>query len=593
MRGIYRMSIFFSIILLLLIGLWFRSEHLNSGALPDNDRLLQQKAFNEQQSEDLAMTIQMFLDQVENDLERMADFSDEEKADWLSAEIINHQHIDGFASYDFETKEKEYEEGTLPGDEELWNRLDLSAEKWGYSAPYVTEGAKKMLMSLRKGEGIYVSEVDLTFIEHFIKDLAALADHNGNFFIGNSEMNAAFSTEEAEADETLAVTKIPELNWELYINAEETALSRDEYKKGEVVVILEDDVEGEDWAERHNVNLIDQTGQTAVVRNLTKNPYELIEEWAGDPEVVFMEPNYTFEKQSIGERTVNDEVEFLPNDEFYADYQWNLHQLNLEEAWVKTKGGEEVLAAIIDSGIDPDHPDLKDRIIKGYNAFENNKAFSDDNGHGTHVAGIVGAETNNDFGVAGVTWEIPLLAVKVLDDEAMGNSFSIAKGIRWATDNGAKVINLSLGDDHDSKLMHDAVKYAYDRDVVIIAATGNDNVRIPMYPAAYEEVLAVGSLNMRNRRSFYSNFGNHIDVTAPGEHIPSTFTGDEYVMMSGTSMAAPHVAGIASLIRSHNPDLSNEEVYEKIRKTSTDLGPRGFDPFYGHGMVNAADALLD
>src|SRR5690606_11671299 len=129
-------------------------------------------------------------------------------------------------------------------------------------------------------------------------------------------------------------------------------------------------------------------------------------------------------------------------------------------------------------------------------------------------------------------------------------------------------INLSLGDYYNSRVLKEAVKYAYDNDVVLIAASGNDNVGDPMYPADYKEVFTVGAVNENRERAFFSNYGNHLDVAAPGEHIPSTFPDNHYVIMSGTSMAAPHVSGLAALIRSVKPDLSNEEVYEIIRTTA-------------------------
>jgi len=250
-----------------------------------------------------------------------------------------------------------------------------------------------------------------------------------------------------------------------------------------------------------------------------------------------------------------------------------------------------VAIAILDSGVDPEHEDLKERILIGYNAFENNAEFHDDNGHGTHVAGITAATTNNAIGIAGVSWFNPILPVKVLNQDAEGTAFEVASGIRWATDQGAKVINMSLGDSFNSKILYDAIKYAYKNDVVLIAAAGNENEETPMYPAAYEEVIAVSAVDDRRHKAVFSNYGDHIDVTAPGEHIPSTFLDNSYVMMSGTSMAAPHVAGLAGLIRSIKPKLSNSEVTDIIRLSASDIGPTGFDPYYGHGEINVVRAL--
>lgn len=595
MRAIYRLAMLSSIVLLIVLGLWFRSEHLNRIANPDQENEEQQRAFNEQYAEDMVMTIELFMNQVKNDLSNweIALTKGESNYNKIKEEMNNHDHIDGFASYEMPSEEIIFKEGTMPEDslDKLQGNVSKN-ESWKYSEPYTFHGSKKMLVGLINDKNIFVSEVDLSFVEHYVKELATLSDNSGNFFIGESQLGVAFSESEGTVDEQTVIKKVPELDWSLNVSSDTEHAEREETKKSEMVVILKDEIDEDQWAEDHEVFIIDRTEHTVVVRDLTRETDEMMNQWEGDPTVLYMEPNYTYKKQTA--HRSKDQVTAqagLPNDELYEYYQWNLKQLNLEEAWIQMKGKEGVPVAIIDSGIAPEHHDLKERIVKGYNAFEDNSAFFDDNGHGTHVAGIFGAVTNNESGIAGVSWDSPILAVKVLDKEAIGNSFSIAKGIRWATDNGAKVINLSLGDEHHSEVMYEAVKYAYNRDVVLIAATGNDGVETPMYPAGYPEVLAVGSTNDKGERSFFSNYGEHTDVTAPGEHIPSTFIGDQYVMMSGTSMSSPHVAGIAALIRTLDNELSNEEVYEKIRLTAKDLGTKGYDRYYGFGMVDASKAL--
>ncbi|UTR14703.1 S8 family peptidase [Salipaludibacillus sp. LMS25] len=589
MKGIFRLSVFFSFSLLILIGIWFRSEHINQQAYPGQEEsFTQQRAFNDQQAEDLALTIDLFLQQIKNDMIRISGRHDVDVANSFKQEVTAHRHIDGMAQIDLETNEETFQVGTVPANPlEKLTIPQNDKDDWCYSEPYEENGIQKFLIGTERDHKALVAEVDMTFIESFVKDLATLADSQGNFVIGNTDKDVTFSDEELNGDETLVRKEVPGLDWTLFMSSNKERKMKDEYKKGEVIVILRDEENIEKWAEAHDVYVIDKMGQTAVVRDLTTDAVDLMRYWEEDESVIYMEPNYTFEKQASPEPR----SEALPNDEFYDNYQWNLKQIELENLWFETTGEEEVITAVLDSGVDGEHTDIQDRIHDGFNAFENNKAFSDENGHGTHVAGIIGAVTNNSYGIAGVTWESPILAVKVLDADAIGNAFAIADGIRWATDNGAKVINLSLGDDHHSEIMYEAVKYAYDHDVALIAATGNDNVDTPMYPAAYEEVLAVGSLNENSERSFFSNFGHHVDVTAPGEHIPSTFVNDQYVMMSGTSMAAPHVAGLVALLRSVQPELSNDEVYEKIRLSATDLGPEGFDPYYGYGRVSASRLL--
>jgi subtilisin family serine protease len=167
----------------------------------------------------------------------------------------------------------------------------------------------------------------------------------------------------------------------------------------------------------------------------------------------------------------------------------------------------------------------------------------------------------------------------------------VAQGIIWAADHGAKVINMSLGNYADANFLHDAIKYAYDKDVVLIAASGNDNTEKPGYPAAYPEVFAVAAIDSKKSKASFSNYGEYIDVAAPGVSIASTYPKNQYAALSGTSMASPHVTALAALIRSVNPLLKNTEVMDIMRQTATDLGPEGKDNYFGHGQIDVVKAL--
>lgn len=282
---------------------------------------------------------------------------------------------------------------------------------------------------------------------------------------------------------------------------------------------------------------------------------------------------------------------YVPNDLLFAEYQWNLPIIQTLEGWNINRGTEDVVIAVIDTGVDIDHPDLAGRLAPGMNFIaEHNEPF-DDVGHGTHVAGIIAATVDNVEGVAGMSWFNKVMPVKVLDESGAGSSYSVAQGIIWAADNGAKVINMSLGNYVDSSFLHDAIKYAYDRDVVLVAATGNDNTGEPGYPAAYPEVVAVSATDARNQKAVFSNFGHYVDVVAPGENIASTYFQKQYAALSGTSMASPHVAALAGMIRSLNPDLTNVEVMELLRTSVVDLGEPGKDPYYGYGRIDVKKAL--
>ncbi|MWC27477.1 S8 family peptidase [Paenibacillus sp. MMS18-CY102] len=281
----------------------------------------------------------------------------------------------------------------------------------------------------------------------------------------------------------------------------------------------------------------------------------------------------------------------IPNDALYEEYQWNLPSIDAEQGWSVGKGSNAVIVAVLDTGVQANHPDLKGRLVKGTNIVNDGNAPDDDVGHGTHVSGIIAASVNNGEGVAGLTWYNKIMPVKVLDSSGAGSTYSVAQGVIWATDHGAKVINMSLGNYAQADFLHDAVKYAFDHDVVIVAASGNDNSERPGYPAAYPEVLAVGATDQKGARASFSNYGEYIDVAAPGDGIASTYPGNQYAALSGTSMASPHVAALAALICSVNPELKNTEVMDIMRQTAKDLGTKGKDKYFGYGQIDIVKAL--
>ncbi|AGT31851.1 peptidase S8 [Geobacillus genomosp. 3] len=303
------------------------------------------------------------------------------------------------------------------------------------------------------------------------------------------------------------------------------------------------------------------------------------------PSVEYCEPNYIYMQNGFPWPAEE------PNDSFYARYQWNLPAIYTEAGWTLSRGKQTVPVAIIDSGVDLTHPDLVRRLGPGYNVLADDRPPDDENGHGTHVAGIVASQPNNGEGVAGITWFNPIMAVKVLNADGYGTSIDVAKGIRWAVDRGAKVINLSLGNYQPSSVLEEAIRYADAHDVVLVAASGNDSTSQPSFPAAYPEVISVGAVDPDLSYALYSNYGDYVDVVAPGTNIASTFAGHQYAALSGTSMAAPHVTALAALIRSVNPRLSNDEVRDIILRSADDLGERGKDPYYGSGLINVYRAL--
>ncbi|MEB3100672.1 S8 family peptidase [Ferviditalea candida] len=319
----------------------------------------------------------------------------------------------------------------------------------------------------------------------------------------------------------------------------------------------------------------------------TKQMMRYFKKW----NIEYVEPHFYYLTNESASRNAGIGRNFVPNDALYSEYQWNLPLVDTEKGWTVTKGNKNIIVAVIDTGVDLNHPDLKGQLLKGVNVVDEKKSPADDVGHGTHVAGIISAIVNNAEGVAGMTWYNKILPVKVLDETGAGSTYSVAQGIIWAADHGAKVINMSLGNYVEAQFLHDAIRYAYDKDVVLIAATGNDNTEEPGYPAAYPEVLAVSAIDWDKKRASFSNFGSYIDVMAPGVSIASTYPHSQYAALSGTSMASPHVAALAALIRSANPLLKNTEVMNIIRQTATDLGVKGKDKYYGYGQIDVVRAV--
>lgn len=280
---------------------------------------------------------------------------------------------------------------------------------------------------------------------------------------------------------------------------------------------------------------------------------------------------------------------FTPNDPMLAD-QWGLARTEATSAWSVTRSNSAIRIAILDTGIDAGHGDINPKVVASRN-FTTSRTVSDRNGHGTHVAGIAAAVTNNARGVAGMGFDSVLMNGKVLGDNGSGTWSWVASGIIWAADNGANVINMSLGGTSHSAVVEDAVNYAWGRGSVLVAAAGNNNSSALVYPAAYTNVIAVGATDRNDARASFSSFGAWVDVAAPGVDILSTFPRsgrtDRYSWMNGTSMSSPFVAGLAGLVWTTGWGTSNTAVRDRIQAT---VDPITTDQPIG-GRINAARAV--
>jgi thermitase len=251
------------------------------------------------------------------------------------------------------------------------------------------------------------------------------------------------------------------------------------------------------------------------------------------------------------------------NDSMYGQL-WGFQKAQVPQAWDRTTGKASVIVAVVDSGVDDTHPDLKNgQIIRGPDLVENDAVPQDEFGHGTHVAGTIAATANNSTGVAGMAYNCKVLAVRVLGKDGGGQLSDVADGIIKAQKLGAKVINLSLGGTEGEAVLEQAVNQVSAAGTLVVAAAGNSNTTAPSYPAAYKAVLAVGATDQQDRRASFSNYGANTTIAAPGVGILST-SAQTYKSMSGTSMASPHVAAAAALLYSLKPDATTDQVRQAL-----------------------------
>jgi type VII secretion-associated serine protease mycosin len=287
-------------------------------------------------------------------------------------------------------------------------------------------------------------------------------------------------------------------------------------------------------------------------------------------------------------------VRAAANDPLLAQ-QWGIFAIGADRVWATTTG-IGVIVAVVDSGSGP-HPDLAENLLPGRSFFglveSQDGSDIDASGHGTHVAGIIASAANNGIGGSGVAPNAQLLPIKVLDQAGQGDARDVAAGVRYAADNGAKVINLSLGGATESSSLTQAITYANDKGALVVAAAGNGGANDkPKWPASLDLTLAVTAVDQSNGATSFDQRGEYIDIAAPGTGIVSTVKGD-YGASSGTSMAAGFVAGAAALLFAAEPRVTNTQVRDILLRTATDIGEPGRDLTFGVGLINMVAALAE
>lgn len=337
---------------------------------------------------------------------------------------------------------------------------------------------------------------------------------------------------------------------------------------------------------------------------------DLCREIMRDPAIEYAEPNYV-----VG-------IQYVPNDHYYStmgywqqsyDDLWGLKKLELEDVWDNYKGNS-IIVAVVDTGVNYNHEDLPTaRVIKGHDYVNNDLDPMDDNGHGTHVAGIIAAEGGNGVGIIGVAPQAQIMAIKALDNRGDGYLLDVVNGIKYATDYEANIVNCSFTFSGRSSVLKDAVDYAADNGVITIIGAGNENKDVSLFcPANLRKAISVGATTYKDEKATFSNWGYSLDVVAPGgnkkkiedftwppslkgynDYILSLDYGKRngYAIKSGTSMATPHVSGLVALLLSKDSTLTTEKVRSILRFSADDLGKAGRDDSFGYGRINAKRAF--
>ncbi|MDQ2086818.1 S8 family serine peptidase [Herbivorax sp. ANBcel31] len=289
--------------------------------------------------------------------------------------------------------------------------------------------------------------------------------------------------------------------------------------------------------------------------------------------VNYIEPNYTV--KSFEDDTTS----------MHINQRWYYNMINIPDAWNITTGSKDIKIAVLDTGIDYTHQSLEEIVDTELGRTYVGNDMMDDAGHGTHIAGTIASYGN----ISGIMKEATLIPIKVLDEDGLGSSFDVQRGIFYASSINADVINMSFGGEYYSRGIRDACNYAYSRDSVLVSATGNEGVSDFMYPASYDSVIAVGAIDANKERPNFSNYGEKLELVAPGTFIYSTIPENNYTHDSGTSIAAPQVSAIAGLMRSLDKDISSYDIRNILIETAQDIGEKYY---FGYGIVDAHAALL-
>ncbi|WP_416827569.1 GW domain-containing glycosaminoglycan-binding protein [Ectobacillus polymachus] len=359
-----------------------------------------------------------------------------------------------------------------------------------------------------------------------------------------------------------------------------TSAQEMQQNKEQTVLVVYKNQEGKNTVLKNSKNIERQFESVPAVS--AKVDQTDIANLKNNPNIADVEPNVTIKLQDFPSKVVKVQTTTVTNGQ---DSQWDIQDVQAPQAWQAGLTGKGIKVGVIDSGIAP-HSDLN--VAGGVSEVSYTTSYADDNGHGTHVAGTIGA-TGNGM-VQGVAPDVQLYAIKVMDSTGTGTLQDIIAGLDWAIQNNMDIVNLSLGTDTDSPLLHNMIDEAFNRGILLVASAGNNGNATGtgdtiMYPAKYSSAISVGSIDQDLNRSSFSATGQELEVSAPGSDILSTYLNNGYAIGSGTSMAAPHVAGVLALLKQKYPSMTNIQLRQELDKDAKDLGIVGKDTQFGYGLA--------
>ncbi|SFD86568.1 Serine protease, subtilisin family [Lentibacillus persicus] len=381
--------------------------------------------------------------------------------------------------------------------------------------------------------------------------------------------------------------------------AEDSSRIQSEYRKAKASAELAESENAQDGAAVHDRRIIIKVKKDATFKPMNLG-LKKVEQRAQTQYITVRVPeNADYHKKltivrehpavEMAEPDYQRELSYIPDAPGYGE-QWYLDRIRMPEAWELERGSDEITVAVLDSGVDRDHPDLEGRVLPGYDVVNDKPDPTDNLGHGTRVAGIIAANPDSP-GITGMDFNVNILPIKVVNADGEIASQDVQKGIYYAIEHGADIINMSLGANQYSELEEEAIAAAEEAGITLVAAAGNDGLNRPFYPASYPGVISVSATDKNDERPWFSNYGRYVDIAAPGLSIYSTALNGEHTIDDGTSFSAPMISGMSALLKAAHPDAERDQIEWMMEKSADQVSGKRWTESLGYGRLNAYSAL--